>query len=55
MTAPAKFVQDQNGQHGMSINSMFAGGTICVSGSFIIGSLLFNNVRVDSSAPWIRR
>ena len=47
MTAPAKFVQDQNGQHGMSINSMFAGGTI-VSGSFIMSSLLFNNVRVDS-------
>ncbi len=34
MTAPAKFVQDQNGQHGMTINSLFAGGTI-VSGSFI--------------------
>ncbi|WP_454009431.1 hypothetical protein [Aeromonas sp. Marseille-Q7275] len=51
MTAPAKFVQDQNGQHGMTINSLFAGGTI-VSGSFIVSSVLFNNV-VDSSAPWI--
>ncbi|MGY4003747.1 glucose-1-phosphate adenylyltransferase [Aeromonas sanarellii] len=47
MTAPAKFVQDQNGQHGMTINSLFAGGTI-VSGSFIVSSVLFNNVRVDS-------
>ncbi|MFM4702747.1 glucose-1-phosphate adenylyltransferase [Aeromonas bivalvium] len=47
MTAPAKFVQDQNGQHGMTINSMFAGGTI-VCGSFIMSSVLFNNVRVDS-------
>ncbi|MGE6108437.1 glucose-1-phosphate adenylyltransferase [Aeromonas sobria] len=47
MTAPAKFVQDQNGQHGMTINSMFAGGTI-VSGSFIMSSVLFHHVRVDS-------
>ncbi|MCF5870481.1 glucose-1-phosphate adenylyltransferase [Aeromonas veronii] len=47
MTPPAKFVQDRNGQHGMTINSMFAGGTI-VSGSFILSSVLFTNVRVDS-------
>lgn len=47
MTPPAKFVQDRNGQHGMAINSMFAGGTI-VSGSFIVSSVLFTNVRVDS-------
>ncbi|HDX8597393.1 TPA: glucose-1-phosphate adenylyltransferase [Aeromonas dhakensis] len=47
MTPPAKFVQDRNGQHGMTINSMFAGGTI-VSGSFIVSSVLFTNVRVDS-------
>ena len=47
MTAPAKFVQDQNGQHGMTINSLFAGGTI-VSGSFIVSSVLSTNVRVDS-------
>ncbi|WP_258224714.1 sugar phosphate nucleotidyltransferase, partial [Aeromonas sp. HMWF014] len=47
MTPPAKFVQDRNGQHGMTINSMFSGGTI-VSGSFIVSSVLFNHVRVDS-------
>ena len=47
MTPPAKFVQDQNGQHGMVINSMCAGGAI-VSGSFINSSVLFANVRVDS-------
>ncbi len=53
MTPPAKFVQDRNGQHGMTINSMFAGGTI-VSGSFIVSSVLFTNVRVDSFCTWIR-
>ncbi|MCJ8234498.1 glucose-1-phosphate adenylyltransferase [Aeromonas veronii] len=47
MTPPAKFVQDRNGQHGMTINSMFSGGTI-VSGSFILSSVLFTNVRVHS-------
>lgn len=47
MTPSAKFVQDRNGQHGMTINSMFSGGTI-VSGSFILSSVLFTNVRVDS-------
>ncbi|MGL6436420.1 glucose-1-phosphate adenylyltransferase [Aeromonas rivipollensis] len=47
MTPPAKFVQDSNGQHGLAINSMFAGGTV-VNGSFIVSSVLFTNVRVDS-------
>ena len=47
MTAPAKFVQDRNGQHGMTINSMFAGGSI-VSGSFVLNSVLFTGVRVHS-------
>ncbi|MBZ6067508.1 glucose-1-phosphate adenylyltransferase [Aeromonas schubertii] len=47
MTPPAKFVQDRNGQHGMTINSLFAGGTI-VSGSFVMSSVLFTNVRVHS-------
>ncbi|MGL4714489.1 MAG: glucose-1-phosphate adenylyltransferase, partial [Aeromonas sp.] len=47
MTPSAKFVQDINGQHGMTINSMFSGGTI-VSGSFILSSVLFTNVRVES-------
>ncbi|MGY3943018.1 glucose-1-phosphate adenylyltransferase [Aeromonas tecta] len=47
MIPPAKFVQDDNGQHGLAINSMFAGGTI-VNGSFITSSVLFPNVRVGS-------
>lgn len=47
MVPPAKFVQDKNGQHGMTINSMFTGGTI-VSGSFIVSSVLFTNVRIHS-------
>lgn len=47
MMPPAKFVQDRNGQHGMTINSLFSGGTI-VSGSFITSSVLFTNVRVHS-------
>jgi glucose-1-phosphate adenylyltransferase len=47
MTPPAKFVQDRNGQHGMTINSMFSGGSI-VSGSFIMSSVLFTKVRVHS-------
>jgi glucose-1-phosphate adenylyltransferase len=47
MSPPAKFVQDRNGQHGMTINSMFAGGSI-VSGSFVLNSVLFTNVRVHS-------
>ncbi|MGL6151727.1 MAG: glucose-1-phosphate adenylyltransferase, partial [Aeromonas sobria] len=47
MTPSAKFVQDKNGQHGMTINSMFSGGTI-VCGSFILSSVLFTNVRVES-------
>jgi glucose-1-phosphate adenylyltransferase len=47
LTPPAKFVQDRNGQHGMTINSMFSGGTI-VSGSFVLNSVLFTNVRVHS-------
>lgn len=47
MVPPAKFVQDRNGQHGMTINSIFSGGTI-VSGSFITSSVLFPNVRVHS-------
>lgn len=31
MTPPAKFVQDRNGQHGMTINSMFAGAPSSVA------------------------
>ncbi|XZG69762.1 glucose-1-phosphate adenylyltransferase [Chitinibacteraceae bacterium HSL-7] len=44
---PAKFVQDYNGSHGMTLNSLVAGGCI-VSGSLVINSVLFSRVRVHS-------
>ncbi|HSC81330.1 MAG TPA: glucose-1-phosphate adenylyltransferase [Chitinolyticbacter sp.] len=44
---PAKFVQDHNGSHGMTLNSLVSGGSI-VSGSLVINSVLFSRVRVHS-------
>ncbi|MBS1155956.1 MAG: glgC [Proteobacteria bacterium] len=44
---PAKFVQDINGSHGMTLNSLVSGGCI-VCGSLVINSVLFSKVRVDS-------
>ena len=44
---PAKFVQDINGSHGMTLNSLVSGGCI-VSGSLVLNSVLFSKVRVDS-------
>ncbi|GAB7128837.1 glucose-1-phosphate adenylyltransferase [Silvimonas sp. JCM 19000] len=44
---PAKFVQDRNGSHGMTLNSLVSGGCI-VSGSLVLNSVLFNKVRVHS-------
>jgi glucose-1-phosphate adenylyltransferase len=44
---PAKFVQDRSGSHGMTMNSLVAGGCI-VSGSFVVHSVLFPRVRVNS-------
>jgi glucose-1-phosphate adenylyltransferase len=44
---PAKFVFDDEGRRGQSIDSMVAGGCI-VSGSYVLRSLLFSNVRVHS-------
>jgi glucose-1-phosphate adenylyltransferase len=44
---PAKFVQDRNGSHGMTLNSLVSGGCI-VSGSLVINSVLFSQVRVHS-------
>ncbi|GGP26983.1 glucose-1-phosphate adenylyltransferase [Silvimonas amylolytica] len=44
---PAKFVQDRNGSHGMTLNSLVSGGCI-VSGSLVINSVLFSRVRVHS-------
>ncbi len=44
---PAKFMQDINGSHGMTLNSLVSGGCI-VCGSLVINSVLFSKVRVDS-------
>jgi len=44
---PAKFVQDRSGSHGMTMNSLVAGGCI-VSGSVVFNAVLFPRVRVNS-------
>ena len=44
---PAKFVFNDEGRRGMSVDSMVAGGCI-VSGSYVRRSLLFSNVNVHS-------
>jgi len=44
---PAKFVQDADGKHGQTINTMVSGGCI-VSGSVVSNSVLFSSVRVHS-------
>ncbi|WP_198969037.1 glucose-1-phosphate adenylyltransferase [Xylophilus sp. ASV27] len=44
---PAKFVPDRDGQHGMTTNTILAGGCI-VSGSRVTNSVLFSKVRVHS-------
>ncbi|MEY3573147.1 MAG: hypothetical protein RJA77_1062 [Pseudomonadota bacterium] len=44
---PAKFVQDQHGKHGLTINTMVSGGCI-VSGSVVSNSVLFSSVRIRS-------
>jgi glucose-1-phosphate adenylyltransferase len=44
---PAKFVFDDDGRRGMTVDSMVAGGCI-VSGSYVRRSLLFHNVDVHS-------
>jgi glucose-1-phosphate adenylyltransferase len=44
---PAKFVPDRDGQHGVTTNTIVAGGCI-VSGSKVTNSVLFSNVRVHS-------
>jgi glucose-1-phosphate adenylyltransferase len=45
---PAKFVPDENGNHGESANVMVSGGCI-VSGSDLSESVLFSSVRVHSA------
>ena len=47
MTAPAKFVHDQEGRRGEAISSMVSGDCV-VSGSMLRNSLLFTGVRVNS-------
>ena len=44
---PAKFVQDADGKHGLTINTMVSGGCI-VSGSHVANSVFFSSVRVHS-------
>jgi glucose-1-phosphate adenylyltransferase len=49
MTAPAKFVHDEEGRRGAAISSVIAGGSI-VSGATLRRSLVFSHVRVHSYA-----
>jgi len=44
---PAKFVPDQNGQHGTVVNTLISGGCV-VNGSHVAYAVLFSEVRVDS-------
>lgn len=44
---PAKFIPDHNGMHGMTVNTIVSGGCI-VSGSHVVQTVLFSNVRVRS-------
>ena len=45
----AKFLQDENGQHGVIANSLVAGGCV-VASAHLRHSLLFSNVRVETGA-----
>ena len=47
MTAPAKFVHDQDDRRGVAVSSLVAGGSV-ISGSSVYRSLLFNDVRINS-------
>jgi len=47
MTAPAKFVHDEDGRRGQAISSLVAGGCI-VSGASLRRSLLFTGVHIHS-------
>jgi glucose-1-phosphate adenylyltransferase len=49
MTAPAKFVHDEDGRRGQAVSSLVSGGCI-VSGASLRRSLLFTNVHVHSFA-----
>ena len=47
LTAPAKFVHNEEGRRGHALNSLVSGGCI-ISGSYLHKSLLFTGVRVHS-------
>ncbi len=49
LTAPAKFVHDEDGRRGQAISSLVSGGCI-LSGAALRRSLLFSNVRANSYA-----
>src|SRR5208283_3945422 len=49
MTAPAKFVHDEDGRRGAAFSSVIAGGSI-ISGATLRRSLVFTGVRVHSYA-----
>jgi glucose-1-phosphate adenylyltransferase len=49
ITAPAKFVHNEDRRRGMALNSLVSGGCI-VSGAHVHKSLLFTNVKVHSYA-----
>ncbi|MEQ4655321.1 glucose-1-phosphate adenylyltransferase [Providencia rettgeri] len=44
---PTKFVQDLQGSHGITINSLISGGCI-ISGSVLLNSVLFPRIRINS-------
>ena len=44
---PAKFIPDADGKPGLAVNTIVSGGCI-VSGSQVVNSVLFSNVRVQS-------
>jgi glucose-1-phosphate adenylyltransferase len=44
---PAKFIPDQNGSHGLTVNTIVSGGCI-ISGAHVANSVFFSSVRVQS-------
>ena len=44
---PAKFIPDQNGSHGLTVNTIVSGGCI-ISGAQVVNSVFFSSVRVHS-------
>jgi glucose-1-phosphate adenylyltransferase len=44
---PAKFIPDENGSHGLTVNTIVSGGCI-ISGAHVVSSVFFSSVRVQS-------